>query len=1047
MFGRISRTALDIVGTLIVLTLIGIGIVGWLLSQGPISLGFLTPLVERALSRGDGTLDIDVDDTVIAWAGWRRTIDLQVRGVHVLGPSGRLLLEVPEASVSFSARALLRGMIAPTAIDVSGVKLRLVRTRDGAVRFGFQDVANEEDTTGPVLLSELLAPPNPDRSLGYLQRLSILEASVKISDEASGRTWSARDAEIVLLRDQVGLRAEVMAAVDLGVAKPSRVTASGVYHTTSARLATSVQLLDLELSTLAAFDPVLKPLAGIHLPISGAVDVSLDSEFRLLNARFTFSGEGGHLAATSFDLPRDVGVRRFAARGTLPRGMSEVAVEDFTLDLGGPLVTLSGRLSGLGTRPRAEGQAVVRHVPTDDLRRLWPRDIGKTAREWITENLSGGRVSEARATFAASENARGWSVEKLNGTLQAAGVDVSYLRPMPAMRGVDGHATFDARRFDIVTNGGSVGRLRGGEGKVALYDLDTDIEKAAIELPISGPVREAVTLVDGPPLGYLKKIDLNPEDFGGDAAIRLALRFPLKKTLKVDEIDVLATADVKGFTQRKAALDQDVRDGEMKLRVDPGGLDVSGNVIFGTVPAAVEVRREFADNSPILGRTRARGRVGTAERKAFGFDFAEYVDGPADLAVEYIERRGSRGEVQVEARLDDARMMLAPFEWEKAAGKPATARARVAIANGRATTLPDFVVQAGDPKAGGLVASGTINLATDGKTIARADLASLRVGLTDVRGSFARRGETLAFTAAGPAFDVGPFHRDKSPRQPDRPPLELHIDVERLYFDTDRLLYAVRFDGQRGSDRWETADLAARTGPEMTLNSQVTLLLTSDAGHQTLVGRAEDAGTFLRVVDISPNVLGGRLEMHGLTDSAKPGRPLVGKARMTEFRTVRAPILARVLSVALLTGVLDSLTGEGIRFSGLEVDFAYSDPRLDIVDARASGPSLGVTARGTMNLDAETIDLDGTIVPANAINSLPGRIPLIGNLLTGGGGGVFAATYKVSGALGEPRVSVNPLSALAPGFLRNLFGIFSMPGTSPTGSTPPSELDGRRDQP
>jgi len=1046
VFGRISRTAFDIVGTLVVLTLIGIGILGWLLSQGPISLGFLTPLVERALSRGDDTLGVNIDDTVLTWAGWRRTLDIRVRGIHVLGPSGRLMLEVPEASVSFSARALMRGMVAPTAIDVNGVKLRLVRARDGAIRFGFQDAdaSAEADTTGPFLLQELLASPDPDRSLGYLQRLSILGADVEIADEASGRTWSAREAEIALLRDAGGLRAEATASIELG-AKPSRVNAAGVFRTETSRMDLSVQLQELEPSTLAAFDAVLAPLAGIHMPISGAVTLGLDSDFRIVDARFNFTGENGRLAATSFDLPRDVSVRRFAVRGALPNGTRDVTIEEFTLDFAGPLVTLTGRLTGLGERARAEGQVVARGVPTEDLRRLWPRDIGKNARDWIVENLSGGRINEARASFAAAEGAKGWVVERVGGTLHAAGVDIHYLKPMPAIRGVEGRASFDAKRFDITTSGGSVGNLRVGEGKVQLYDLDTDIELAAIDLPITGPVREALTLVDGPPLGYLKKIDLKAEDFGGDASVRLALKFPLKKTLKVDELEVLTTAEVKNFTQRKAALDQDVRDGDLKVRVDGRGLDVSGRVIFGSVPATVEVRREFADNAPIIGRTRARGRVGTAERKAFGFDFAEYVDGPADLSVEYVERRGSRGEVVVDAVLTGARMMLEPFDWEKAPGTPATARARVAIANGKAVSLPEFTVQAGDPKGGGLVASGTVGLSEDGKSIARADLPSFRLGLTDVRASFLKRGPTLAFTAAGRAFDVGPFQRDKSPRLADRPPLELHVDVERLYFDTDRLLYAVRFDGMRGNDRWETAELAARTGPEIGLNNNVSLVLQSDAGRQTLIARIEDAGAFLRAVDITPNVVGGRIQVHGLTDSAKPGRPIVGKLRMSEFRTVRAPILARVLSVALLTGVLDSLSGEGIRFSSLETDFAYADPRLDIVDAKASGPALGVTARGTMNIDADTVEIDGTIVPANALNSLPGRIPLIGNILTGGGGGVFAATYRVSGALGDPRVSVNPLSALAPGFLRNLFGIFSLPGESPTGSTPPSELEGRRE--
>jgi hypothetical protein len=42
--------------------------------------------------------------------------------------------------------------------------------------------------------------------------------------------------------------------------------------------------------------------------------------------------------------------------------------------------------------------------------------------------------------------------------------------------------------------------------------------------------------------------------------------------------------------------------------------------------------------------------------------------------------------------------------------------------------------------------------------------------------------------------------------------------------------------------------------------------------------------------------------------------------------------------------------------------------------------------------------------------------------LTGGEGeGVFAVTYQMTGPLGDPNVSVNALSMLAPGFLRSLF--------------------------
>ena len=68
------------------------------------------------------------------------------------------------------------------------------------------------------------------------------------------------------------------------------------------------------------------------------------------------------------------------------------------------------------------------------------------------------------------------------------------------------------------------------------------------------------------------------------------------------------------------------------------------------------------------------------------------------------------------------------------------------------------------------------------------------------------------------------------------------------------------------------------------------------------------------------------------------------------------------------------------------------------------------------------MDLDGTIVPLYGVNWTIGQIPIIGQLLRGSKGeGAFAVTYGMRGPVGEPEISVNPLSALAPGFLRELF--------------------------
>ena len=71
----------------------------------------------------------------------------------------------------------------------------------------------------------------------------------------------------------------------------------------------------------------------------------------------------------------------------------------------------------------------------------------------------------------------------------------------------------------------------------------------------------------------------------------------------------------------------------------------------------------------------------------------------------------------------------------------------------------------------------------------------------------------------------------------------------------------------------------------------------------------------------------------------------------------------------------------------------------------------------------DAVDLNGTIVPAYTINSLIGKVPVLGPLLTGEkGGGIFAASYKIKGPVDKPEMVANPLSALAPGFLRKLLG-------------------------
>ena len=180
----------------------------------------------------------------------------------------------------------------------------------------------------------------------------------------------------------------------------------------------------------------------------------------------------------------------------------------------------------------------------------------------------------------------------------------------------------------------------------------------------------------------------------------------------------------------------------------------------------------------------------------------------------------------------------------------------------------------------------------------------------------------------------------------------------------------------------------------------------------------------LRALDWVSTIEGGQVEVRGHSPAPLPKGPLEASIEAVNYRLVEAPLLARLLSAALLTGIGDLLSGEGIGFNRLTGDFVLEDGVMRTDLLRAYGPGLGITVKGDADFENDKLDVGGTLVPAYTVNQILGAIPILGPILTGGeGGGVIGVVYSIQGPLDDPEISVNPLSALAPGFLRGLFEV------------------------
>ena len=105
-----------------------------------------------------------------------------------------------------------------------------------------------------------------------------------------------------------------------------------------------------------------------------------------------------------------------------------------------------------------------------------------------------------------------------------------------------------------------------------------------------------------------------------------------------------------------------------------------------------------------------------------------------------------------------------------------------------------------------------------------------------------------------------------------------------------------------------------------------------------------------------------------------------------------------------------------------ETDFEFSEKLITVQKGIGKSISLGFTVEGKLDRFSRTYSLKGNIIPARFINSILNNIPLIGPLISGGEGeGLIAIAYSVNGSFEKPEIALNPLSALAPGFIRKLF--------------------------
>lgn len=1030
MVRRSARILIELAAATVGGIAILVAVAAWRLSSDePIRVRFLTPYLEQALTAPDGSFSVAIKDTVLTWAGWDRALDLRARGVEVFGADGRRIAAVPEVAVTLSGRALLHGMVAPTSLDIFGPRIVLVRERDGRFRFvrsSDQGPTDESSPILPMLLGEMLRLPDLKRTTGYINRVRLLGGDIVFDDRRLGVKWHAPQAEIEVRRDAVGLTGRLALTVE-PFGRPATLSADFSLDRAKQTISLSADVRDVDMAALGLIEPSLTVLAGANLRLAGRLDTSVGLDGSIGDTTFSIASAPGQVTMPDH-LLEPLTVAALSLDGRLEAGGDRLLLSHLAVDFGGPTLEMSGSVDGLTPRERGgSGTLRVRahyaaaQLPVAELGRYWPLDAAADARAWVVENITAGNVERVEGdldlTLPEGDLARA-TVGRIDMDMEATDLTLHYLRPMPPIEHMNGTAHVSASELTADLVGGAAAGVGVDNGHVVIQGLDQLEQYYEITGDLSGKLSDALALIDREPLQYARSFGVDPAKSGGLHATHLKLGFPnvpvrgtQLEDLTFDVTSTLSEAAIEGIL-----MGQSMAGGSLELTLDNAGMRIVGAAAIAGMPATLDWKELFSGQDE-RSRIALVGTTQAEQRAALGFDLRPYVDGPVLADVVYTRYSDGRAGLAGKFDLGAATMSMPFLAWSKAADIPGQAEIDVELKDGQPVAVPRFTVSAGD-----LVTAGRARFAPETGSLAAVELGGLRVGRTDLSKVNADiAADFMRITLGGGVLDAEPLlEADDTDEEETKQAFSLMAErLDRIRLGPDREIENVSLSLRHDGHYWDRIDIKGTLpgGSPLSLAYQPVA-----GGKHDLMATAEDAGAALRVFDIVSSVRGGKLIITGQADDAEPKRPLRGKAEIGEFRVVNAPALARLLSIATLTGLVDALTGEGFLFNRFVGKFVKTDGQLEIKKARTAGPSIGLTAAGLVDFDSDTMDLAGTIVPAYAINSLLGNIPIVGTFLQGGEGeGLFAATYTATGSLDDPTIAVNPLAALAPGFLRGIF--------------------------
>lgn len=1013
-----------------------------------------------AMSVGRIAISVDRD-------GVPRTL---LKDVVIRDPSGAEVARLNQMTARLAPKALMSAQIAPSRIRLSGAQITLRRDVDGNFAVAF-DTGREAASLGPSAIVAAIDDRLASGPLAYLKRIEMQDVTVALEDARSGRIWQVSNAEITLETDAETLSASVISEVFNGTENLAQVQISIAADRDNHDIELGASITGMPAGDLALQSPALSFLRVLDADIDGSVRASLDPEGLVQDVAATLEISKGALqpqpnATYAFDSARaylsyDPKQQRISFSNlSMTSELLEVSGQGHAylrdLDgawpsrLVGQLQLTEAKISGddflendvvfgrgaadvnlvLSPFSATFGQIVLQPGDSDTASRISARGSVKAAPEgWdVAIDFSSPELSPdevlALWPLQAIDGARRWTaLNVLDGSLRNVSgalrhvpeadpqisvrfdvhdATVRFLEHFPPMRGAYARGTYENGAYTMYLARGRVRPEAGGPVNLAgsvfrIGDTQPRFPQAYILLKTESSLEAALRLLNNRPFEVLQKSGLEPDLARARAVSQSDISFELRKNVRKETVAFVTKGALLDVTSDTLVPSLPLAARRLDVEIDPDALVISGSGAAGPIPVQATWRQALAAEAQGRSRLEAQVPLSVETLRAFNVDLADAeLAGVSTALLEMDLGRDAPGALVLTSDLVGLRASIPGIGWSKNDATPG----RFLV---EGTLDPKLTLGRLELSAPGLSASGTPVIGEDGE-IGGLDLDNVQIG-DWFDGQVSLNGGADAaprIAILGGRIDLR--ERDGE-SEGSGPGAAIDVALDELVITETLSLrpFIARMPGAGQPGRFD-ARINGRSAVEGDLIPQ---------GDRTAFRiRAEDAGAAFADSGILRGATGGALNMT-LVPATQPGS-FDGQLIVSDTVLRDAPTAAQLLDAVSIVGLIDELSGPGIRFDTVDARFWLGEDQLRVYQASAVGPSIGISMDGTYDLVRKTMDMQGVVSPLYVLNS-------VGSVLTRRGEGLFGMSFRMTGPSTGPSVTVNPLSILTPGMFRDIF--------------------------